>query len=142
MKTLFLLLLLINTLFAYSQTTIPIKFKVTEEAEAQIGKEWDFSYTPLHTPINITFDGKTLKMVYETGKVYYQTSVLSYEYKDIIDKTLPRKEYSILKISRDGFIQYIIITYTHSVSETDNYYTLSQPFVTKTGDVFSYRYFQ
>lgn len=142
MKTSIFLLFLINTLIATSQTTLPIKFKVTENADVQIGKDWDFSYTPLKTPINVSFDGKNFKMVYETGKVYFESPVISYQQKDTKQYDKLKNNLTIIKIDHYGYVQYIIIEYTYSDIGGDNYYTLIKPTVLDDGLIFGYWYFQ
>jgi hypothetical protein len=142
MKKQLLIILLLNSLLAYSQTTIPIKFKVTENADVQIGKDWDFSYTPLNTPINVNFDGKVFKMIYETGKVYFESPVISYEQKQKKVSVGMKKDLTILKINDHGYIQYIIIEYTYTISSEDNHFTLMKPTILDDGLVFGYWYFQ
>lgn len=142
MKKILFLILLLNSNFTFSQTTQPIKFKVTENADVQIGKDWDFSYTPLKTPINVSFDGMNFKMVYETGKVYFESPVISYQQKDTKQYDKLKNKLTILKIDHYGYVQYIIIEYTYSDMGSNNYYTLKKPTVLDEGIVFGYWYFQ
>lgn len=82
MKTLITLLFATFSLLCFSQTELPIKFKVNEEADVWIGRAWDFSYTPLKYPINVSFDGKILNMVYDDGKSFWNIDIISYERKE------------------------------------------------------------
>ena len=140
MKTTNLLILLMLSLPVFSQNSnFLIKFKATEEANPWIGKNWDFSFKTLNTPLVIEFDGKVLNMYYENGKRYLKLNVLSYNKLDKSTGDKIESETYTLKTDRDGFINYIIIEKKYSFNTITE---IRIPFVDKSGQTQSYWYYQ
>ena len=140
MKTANLLILLMLSLSVFSQnSTFLIKFKATEEANPSIGKDWDFSFKTLNTPLIVEFDGKVLNMYYENGKRYLKLNVLSYNKLDKTNGDKIESETYTLKTDRDGFINYIIIEKKYSFNTITE---IRIPFVDKFGQIQSYWYYQ
>jgi hypothetical protein len=141
MKNIITLIILLCSLNLISQNSeVNIKFKVSKEAEIWIGKAWDYTYTEMKTPINVDFDGNNLKMIYDSGKVYWKTNILSYEIKETKQAGELERETFILKIEDGGFIQYLIIEKSYSYGEIKS--EIKLPWVAKTGQTMSYHYFQ
>jgi hypothetical protein len=140
MKKLTSFLFFIFTLQLYSQTELPIKFKVTEEANVWIGKEWDLNFKTMKSPINVDFDGKKLAMYYESGKIFLEIDIISYERKERKNYDRLENEVFILKIEKKGFIQYIIINKSYSILDTI-ITELKIPYVHDTGETMSYNYY-
>jgi len=141
MKKLLVLILIVNTYSVFAQDSdISIKFKANEEANVWIGKEWDFNYTPLNSPINVEFNGKKLKMYYDNGNIFMEIDVINYQRKEKKNYDKLEKEAYILKIEDRGFIQYLIIEKTYSYGSV--YSQIKIPFVTDTGETMSYHYYQ
>ena len=138
MKRIFLLLFVFSSISIYSQT-LPIKFIVTETADIKLGEAWDFNTKPLNSEINLSFDGKVLKMVYSTGKVYLEIPVISHENKSVIVIQTNSRDVSILKVERDGLIQYILIENNHLMS--GDYYSVMIPYYEPSGQLISYARF-
>jgi len=141
MKKIIVLLLLVTSVYSFGQdSNISIKFKANEDANVWIGKEWDFSYTPLKSPINVEFNGKKLKMYYDDGKIFWEISVISYQRKEKKNYDKLEKEAYILKIEDKGFVQYLIIEKSYSYGDVHT--QIKIPFVTDTGETMSYHYYQ
>ena len=108
MKKLIFVFFALISISAYSQN-LPIKFTANEKTYKTLGEQWDPQYTPLNNKMDVEFDGKVLKMVYETGKEYWITEVA--DYKVIEKKNLDgdlEKRY-ILTVIYNGYTQYILI---------------------------------
>ena len=126
----------------YSQT---LKFKVSESSNESICKECTFETTPLKNPMNVSFDGKLLKLYYDDGKEWGHYNIISYDKKE-------SKSYDVLEVetfillTKDksyGFYMYIIITKDYKTSFSGEIlYTIKIPFVYKDGMVTSYTIFQ
>lgn len=137
MKRFFLLIILFSPLYCFCQNfNIPLNFIVEEEAQAWIGKQWDFSYTQMKTPINVHFDGKVLKMNYKTGESFSNYTILDY-------KKLENKKYNkiegityTLKYEEDGYINYIVIE--KAINAFGYSITVYIPFRGNNGTIMSY----
>lgn len=62
-----------------------VRFKANETADVILGKEWNYNYEEMKKPLNIDFDGKRLKLFYDSGTVYLELQVISYEKKEKSD---------------------------------------------------------
>ena len=141
MKILYLLLALVTIpIISYSQTELPIKFKANEDADVWIGQAWDYSYKPLKNPLNVVFDGNNLKMFYDSGKVFWETNVLSYERKEKKNNDKLENEAFTLKIEKKSYIQYLIIEKSYSYGSVTT--KIKIPYVTDTGETMSYHHYQ
>ncbi len=125
---------------AFSQTELPIKFKANEDADVWIGKAWDYSYNPLKTPINVEFDGKKLIMHYDSGKIFWEIAIISYERKEKKNNDKIEKEAFILKIEDKGYIKYLVIEKAYSYGSVST--QIKIPYVSDTGETISYHYYQ
>lgn len=142
MKKILLLFLILNTHFCLSQSQdLPIKFKANEEANVWIGKEWSYEFEKMTKPLNVEFDGQILKIYYDSGKVYLQENVLSFQRKEKRNYDKLEDEAYILKIEEGGFIQYIVIEKSYLFSDRV-IPIIKIPFVSDTGEVMSYWYYQ
>ncbi len=141
MRILITIIFLGFTFWGYSQSEkLPIKFKANEEAEVWIGKAWDYSYNKLKNPINIEFNGEKLKMYYDSGKIYWEIKVISYERKEKKNFDELEKETYTLKIEDKGIIKYLVIEKSYSYGDVST--EIKIPFVSDTGVIMSYHYFQ
>ena len=122
-------------LSSFAQDKINISFTAVEQATVQLGVKWDYQYKPMRSPIKVTFDGSTLNMVFPSGKVYSTKKVISYTTTKETDK-----EYYILKVLYDGFINYITIIISEEAFAKCT--EIKMPFFYKNGVVMSYTYFQ
>lgn len=121
---------------------VNIKFKANEKASVTLGRKWDFSYETLNSKINVEFNGKTLHMFYDSGKEYWKTNVISYERKESKEYGELKEEFFILKIKEKGYIKYIIIEKDYDTLYEDILYQIQIPYVSKTGQILSYTYYQ
>ncbi|MBT3385771.1 MAG: hypothetical protein HN778_05865 [Prolixibacteraceae bacterium] len=129
------------TFFGFSQDeNFQIKFKANEDIEVWIGKTWDYSYNQLKNPINVEFNGKTLKMYYDTGEIFWEINAISYERKEKKSYDKLEKEVFIIKIEKKGFIQYLVIEKSYSYGDIST--QIKIPFVTDTGETMNYHYYQ
>ena len=123
-------LIIIALLISSSLPAQTFKFQVNQKANVTIGKEWDFKYKQLKTPIDVILKDKVLSMTYTTGKVYWNTNVLEInEIKDGL--TLKCKD-------NKGYVFYILyekINDQGSISEE-----IKIPFILD-GKIISYEYF-
>ena len=102
------------------------EYTATMKAEVQFGKEWDYSYSTLNNPINISLKDNKLLMIYESGKVFWDLDIIK------IIKTKETIENG--KITE----QHLALEYKYDFG--DDYYTLKTPFIIN-GWVFSYYYY-
>lgn len=141
MKKLLTLFMILISLTAFSQSSdIKIKFKANEEADVWIGKAWDYSYTKLKNPINVEFDGEKLKMYYDSGKIFWEQDIISFEHKEKKNYDKLESEVYILKIVKNELIQYVLIERTYSYGDITT--KIKIPFVHDTGEIMSYHYYQ
>lgn len=140
MKTITSILLLLVSLQGFTQTTLPIKFKANEDADVWIGKAWDYSYKTLKNPINVEFDGNQLKMYYNSGKIFWETDIISYERKEKKNYDKLEKEAFILKFEDKGYIQYLVIEKSYAYGSVST--QIKIPYVSDTGETMSYHYYQ
>lgn len=139
-KIILVFIIVFSETLLYSQD-LPIKFKANEKANPWIGKEWDFSYEELKSPINVEFDGKNLNMYYDTDKKFLETNVVRYEYKENkeYDK-LKSKIYILETINKHGFTEYLLIEITYNFG--DILYEIQLPFMDQKGIIMSYSRYQ
>lgn len=140
MKKILTILFICASVTAYSQNSdVNIKFKANEEAQISLGKKWDFTYSPKINPLNVIFNGDSLKIYYDSGKSYFNTHVISYERKEITDygDNLEEVLY-ILKTNDDDMIKYIIIEKSYSYGDISSI-LIKIPYYVK-GEVFMYHY--
>jgi hypothetical protein len=141
MKKLLTLFMIFISLSAFSQSSdIKIKFKANEEAEVWLGKEWDYSFNKMKNPINVEFDGKKLKMYYDSGKIFWEQDIISFEHKEKKNYDKLESEVYILKIEKKKFIQYVLIKKTYSYGDTIT--QIKIPFVHDTGEIMCYHIYQ
>jgi hypothetical protein len=140
MKTFISILFILVSLQGFTQTELPIKFKANEDAVVWIGKTWDYSYSPLKNPINVEFDGKQLKMYYDSGKVFWETDIISYERKEKKNYDKLEKEAFILKIEDKGYVQYLVIEKSYSYGSIIT--KIKIPYVSDIGETMNYHYYQ
>lgn len=119
---------------------LPITFKANEEANVVIGKNWDYTYTPLKNQINVEFDGFYLKMYYENGgKIYWETDVVDFDRKEKKNYDKLESELFILNIDDNGVTNYVVIERSYIYDEVTT--QIKIPSIVN-GLVFSYHYYQ
>lgn len=92
-----------------------IKFTATDKANINFYEKFDVetAYKPLNTPLKVSFDGKNLNLIYESGKIYGAWIIENYikipaDSKEIYILTYKHKD---IKLNSD-FYMYITITKT------------------------------
>jgi hypothetical protein len=140
MKYLIIITIIALSLTASAQPKMPLNFQIKENANVKIGTSWDYTYQEMKTPMAVAFDGKTLKMTYTSGKVYFETPVLSFDTKKSTKDGKVSEVVYILKIERRGFINYIVLTAGYDIVY-NWYYALEIPTVSKTGSTMAYDYY-
>jgi hypothetical protein len=73
MKKLITIIILFASISLQAQT---FQFTSTGRYSMSLATEADYSVTNLKTPLNITFDGKKLSMIYENGKEFGSYDVI------------------------------------------------------------------
>lgn len=141
MKTFTSILFLLVSLQGFSQTELPIKFKVIKDAEVKVGKAWDYSYNQMKIPLNVEFDGKKLKMLYGTGRVFWEADIISYKRKEQKNYDKLEKEAFILKFEKEGFIKYLVIE-KYYYSNGFAIYDIRIPQISIHGQTYSYHYYK
>lgn len=116
-----------------------VRFKANETADVILGKEWNYNYEEMKKPLNIDFDGKRLKLFYDSGTIYLELPVISYEKKEKSDYDKKTGELFALKVEREDVIQYIIIERTLVYEKWIN--TIKIPYYSKK-ELFQYTYYQ
>jgi len=141
MKNLFLFIVTVLIGLQLQAQELPIKFKANEKADTWIGKDWDFSYEKLKSPINIEFDGINLKMYHDTGKNFFEKEIINYQYKENkeYDK-IKNKVYILEAKNKHNLIEYMVIKISYSYG--DVIYEIILPFMDQTGEVMSYSRYQ
>jgi len=116
------------------------EFTAIMKAEVQLGKDWDFSYSSLPNPINITLKNKKLLMIYDSGKVFWDLNINKIiKTKETVENgKITEKHLALEYKEKNGFTGYIIFEYKYDFGE--EYYTLRTPFIIN-GWVFSYNYY-
>lgn len=140
--------LIILTLFcsqSFGQTTpvriadikVPFRIKVTESAEVYLGKNWDYSYQPMRSPMIVAFLGDKLYMDYASGTSFTERPVSNYT---VIEQSVGLSETKsfILESPRDGITEYIVITISDDGFDLN--FTVKYPYMNK-GEVTSYIYY-
>jgi hypothetical protein len=140
MKSVCLALSLFSSLISYSQTSIPLSFTVHERSSIQFGEQWDMEYTPLRTPMKVSFDGKKLKMIHESGTVFMEAEVAEFKRKEEKKNDKLEVEAFILTITKREFIIYIIIEKKYTYDSV--MWQVKVPFISDTGETISYSYFR
>ena len=122
-------------LSSFAQDKINISFTAVEKQTKMLGVQSNGEYHTMRSPIKVTFDGSTLKMVFPSGKLYSTKKVISYTTATETDKEL-----YTLKVLYDGFINYIVII----ISEVPyaRCKEIKMPFLDKNGLLTSYTWFQ
>ena len=137
---LFSTLILGFTIVGFSQSfNLPIKFQATESSEMTMGKAWDFSFTKSNEPMNISFDGKVLKMYFSSGRKYLEKKIISYQKKEKKDYDKTTSIAYILKTMDSGFIEYIILKREFDIL---NISEIQIPILTPLGMTYSYIIYQ
>jgi hypothetical protein len=137
------LLSIVITLFGVliQAQDLPVQFKANEEANPWIGKLWDYSYETMKTPINITFDGENLKMIYEGGKVYFEKEIINFQYKENKKYDEVKDKVYILETKNEhNFTEYILIQITYSYGDVS--YEIQLPYMDQKGIIMSYWRYQ
>ena len=113
----FIITILYSGILLQSQE-LPLEFRANEKANPWIGKEWDFSYEKLKSPINVKFDGNNLKMYYDTGKNFLEKKIINYQYKENkeYDK-IKNKVYILEAKNKHDLIEYIVIKISYSYGD-------------------------
>ncbi len=136
-------LLFAFALTGHSQTrtfNLPLSFKVNETSLIVLGNEFDGQFKDMNGSINMKFDGKTFLITFSDGAVYSKTKVISYQRK--VNKKYDKIETIayILKIAKDGFIQYIIIKKEFDKSAFVT--TVEIPYLSELGETNGYNYYR
>ena len=116
------------------------EYTATMKAEVQFGKEWDYSYSTLNNPINISLKDNKLLMIYESGKVFWDLDIIKIiKTKETIENGKITEQHLALEYKeKNDFTGYLIFEYKYDFG--DDYYTLKTPFIIN-GWVFSYYYY-
>lgn len=130
-----ILLACLSTLSLTIDPPLPLEFTATEIATISLGSNWESNYQKLPGEMVIKFDGDTLSLMLNQA-IYLKTDVLTYRY------SIRRgKQTYTLEISKDGFMQYIIIE-AEQTREKLNYGIMIPNMNRATGQFFSYKIFK
>jgi|VirMetMinimDraft_7_1064189.scaffolds.fasta_scaffold83796_2 hypothetical protein len=147
MKIILLFALFLFPFYAFTQK-VNIKFQATEETSEWIRKEWKSDWNEMKSPINIEFNGEVLKMYYNSGKLFGQYTVASYEKKDAKNEhspTITGEIYTLeVKDEKNRIVKYLVLrTHFFGFKEGIEWYRLEIPFVGKDDKkVYSYQFYQ
>lgn len=141
MKKIILLLMFIPVISVFSQKKdISLNFQVNEAADVYIGKSWNKSYEDIGSPFNVYFDGKTLKITYESGTNYLSVDVISYTHNKKSKSAYSESESYTLKVERNSIIQYIIIEKVSTIA--GNFNEIKIPRYSENGELTYYTYYR
>lgn len=140
MRKLFITLLIIAGFIYTNGQNILFEFTVTMRANVQIGKQWDFSYTDLSNPMKISLENNRLKMVYNSGKVFWEVDILNIiKTKETIENgKITEQCFALEYEEKNNYTGYILYNYKYDFGE--DLYELKTPFIID-GWVFSYNYY-
>lgn len=139
-RNLIIVLLFFAVLNLYAQDN-SFEFTATMQADVQMGKDWDFSYSELSNNINVVFKNNKLSMIYSTGKSYWDVAITKIvKTKETYESGELKNRQLVLEYQNDeNFKGYIIYEYTSdSMSKS---HELKLP-VILSGWVFKYNYFR
>lgn len=127
-------------ILVYHVNSQSFNFIATVKASVYSGKEWDFTYETLKTPMNISFDRKKLNMVYESGKEY-----ASFEILRIITTKETRENEKVTQVNyaleykdKNGYFGYIL--YEFKILYGEPMEIIKLPVILK-GWIFSYTHY-
>lgn len=138
MKNLMIAVFVLFVFNGYTQIVIPVNFEVKEESQERMGREWDYSFSPIK-PMKVSFDGKVLHMVHESGKTYLKTDVLSYESFKSIENNEFKSETLSLEVIMNNINCRIFITCDIDLGKA--FYGIEIPYVSKTHKITTYTYY-
>jgi hypothetical protein len=140
MKKLFITLLIIAGFIYTNGQNISFEFTATMRANVRIGKQWDFSYTDLSNPMKISLENNRLKMVHNSGKVFWEVDILNIiKTKETIENgKITEQHFALEYKEKNNYTGYILYDYKYDLGE--DLYELKTPFIID-GWVFSYNYY-
>lgn len=139
-STIIMTFIIFCSLLSFSQTELPIHFKANEKATIDLGKSWNNDYKTLDNKLNVKYNGDSLRMYWDSGKTFWKTNVLSHKYRKDTEFGDLNREIFILKIKKEGFINYVLIEKDYEFGDVIP--TIKIPYRYKTGEIISYDYYQ
>lgn len=147
MRTLLVIISFVISFNSYAQKP-NISFKATEQANVWLGKEWNFKWTEMKSPLNVEFNGDFLNIYYDSGKIFDKVDVISFEKKEVKNNYTSKVEGHTYELEtrneKTQVIEYIILrTKLYGYKEGIESYTLEIPFYSKDEKkLYSYWYYQ